>query len=396
MKSSYILKTLLLCTLCVPATAGALPRTKNVVLPGRVTVSSNHIRQGFVISGDGQKVLFVFDPLLFEVEKPLGVRVAGTFTQWKELPEWDMKRHAGSGLWYLEVPLARVKIPGNSGQPEFKFVARSGKPAGVWLSSRSPWQLGANNLLILPGDDAEELSRNMQLAQVLKMPADYDLSDPESVAMLANFRLAPGTSLLYRSYHPYKLSRALNKTEKMRVQAVKDLMKKHAIGSVICLSGQEQAFSKSGEEISVYHQRIIDSGNELFENANYNLVYFDSASLEFAQLVQRTVDFILDESRPGPFLVHCRLGTDRTGVMIAILAGLSGTSWKDIRVDYQKSNNMGMQEFRDYKLLKYSLEQIIGGELSDSTDLPGVLRAYFINKGYLTPEKIQALQKKLR
>ncbi len=359
-------------------------------------VSTEDCRQGYSIVDEGASVLFLFYPPLFEQDNIKMVQVAGTFTRWKELPEWVLKKQGRSGLWTLKVPIEKVEIPGNSGQPEFKFVVSTGKPAGTWLSSKSPWQLGANNLILLPGDDTNELRANIELALTLKRPTDFDLNNPVDEAMLANFRQAPGTQNLYRSYHPYKISRALNKTEPMRIEAVKRLMLKYSIHSVICLSGNEKAFANANENISDYQQKIIDNKHELFENANYNLVYYESTSREMGLMVQRVVQFILDEKNSGPFLVHCRLGTDRTGVMVGILSGLCGSPWKDIRQDYQKSNNMGMKEFRDYKLLRYALEQMIGEKLTDGTDLQAGLSQYFIKNGYLSREQIDALGQKLK
>ncbi len=361
-----------------------------------IVINTANCLQGFQVSADGKTILFVFYPPIFEQEKVQQVTVAGSFTRWKELPEWDLKKNGRTGLWLLEVPLESIQIPGNSGQPEFKFVVRNGKAAGVWLSSLSPFQLAANNLVVLPGDDTNTLLSNMVIADTQKTMDDFNLNDPESEAILANFRQVPGTPQLYRSYHPYKISKTQLKTEKPRIETVKKLMKQKAIRSIICLSGNETAFATSSESISDYQQKIIDSKHELFETVNYNMMYFASRDQEFGQLFQRIVQFITDSAHPGPYLVHCRLGTDRTGVVVAVLAGLCGTPWSQIRADYQKSNAMGTKEFRDYKLLQYSLEQIIGKKLTDDLDLKAELSAYFIQSGYLTGEQIEALTLKLK
>ena len=42
-------------------------------------------------------------------------------------------------------------------------------------------------------------------------------------------------------------------------------------------------------------------------------------------------------SRPGPYVVHCMEGKDRTGYVCALLEGLCGASYKEIVADYLKT-----------------------------------------------------------
>lgn len=108
------------------------------------------------------------------------------------------------------------------------------------------------------------------------------------------------------------------------------------------------------------------------------------------------VEFIIDDSHPAPFLVHCRLGTDRTGVVSGMLAALVGTPWNDIAADYQLTNQMGIGEFRDYGLLNYSLTQMLGTAPDNAElDLQTAVQNYFISNGYLTQEQIDLLVSKL-
>lgn len=93
---------------------------------------------------------------------------------------------------------------------------------------------------------------------------------------------------------------------------------------------------------------------------------------------------------------HCRLGTDRTGVFCATLAALCGSEWEAIAADYQLTNRMGVKEFRDYHLLQYAFQLLLGVE--DIKDVPSVsegIRKFFIDNGTLTNNDIDALRLKL-
>jgi hypothetical protein len=56
---------------------------------------------------------------------------------------------------------------------------------------------------------------------------------------------------------------------------------------------------------------------------------------------------------------------------------------------------MGIKEFRDYHLLQYSFEKMLGKRMSEVGDLKAELSAYFITSGYLTKADIDALNVKL-
>ena len=101
-------------------------------------------------------------------------------------------------------------------------------------------------------------------------------------------------------------------------------------------------------------------------------------------------------SHEGPYYVHCRLGTDRTGVVSAYLAALCGANWQEIAEDYQKSNNMFIQEFRDARLLKHSFNSILGVDVSEVSDLQKEISQYFIERKIITREDFELLKKKLQ
>ena len=86
-----------------------------------------------------------------------------------------------------------------------------------------------------------------------------------------------------------------------------------------------------------------------------------------------------------------------TGVFSAVIASLMGASWSDIVANYQSSNNMGIKEFRDYKLLKYSFEKMLKVDLDDANvNLQQEMTTYMVSNGYLTQAQIDALIAKLK
>lgn len=98
-----------------------------------------------------------------------------------------------------------------------------------------------------------------------------------------------------------------------------------------------------------------------------------------------------------PFLVHCRLGTDRTGVVTGFLEALMGASWGEIAEDYSKSNEQGFREFRNENLLKYSLEKLLNISLYNDTKMEEGIKNYLKTNTNIqyTDEDIEKIKSKL-
>lgn len=340
------------------------------------------------------------------------VDVRGSFNGWSKNNSFVMTQsQTDEGIWYLSLPSKLVAIPGNSGQPEFKFVVTgtvdgtAAKEAWLNMSTTTPEEYitgggDRNHIVVYPGDDMAQINANRVIANTVKLLADFDLNNEEDKHKIANFRQVPGTSKLFRSYHPFKKSRSQYDTEDTRVALVQQYMEQNGVQSVITLYKDETATldTSKNETISAYHQAIIDGGHNLYlPEADYNTVYFASDSAKFGGWIKQVVEFIISDSNQAPFEIHCRLGTDRTGVFSAVIASLMGASWNDIVSDYQSSNNMAIKEFRDYKLLKYSFEKMLQVDLDDSSvNLQQAMSQYLISNSYLTQAQIDALQAKLK
>ena len=112
--------------------------------------------------------------------------------------------------------------------------------------------------------------------------------------------------------------------------------------------------------------------------------------------MQEVVIFINNENQKVPFLIHCAIGTDRTGVFSAMIGAMCGASWSEIAEDYQKTNRMGIQDFRDYHLLKYTFEELL--QIDDVSIIPNLQESvsnYFVQAGYLEEDEISNMVTKL-
>ena len=367
-------------------------------------------RLGYQLLDDG-KIVFVFDSSRFGIKTPKRVFLEGSFNGWaKKNSSWELEKYKYS-TWTYECNLEDVMVPGNSGFPEFKFYviaeveyevriveATSIRKKDEIMEPTMPnpfpgFIMATNSLILLSTDNPSVVIENTKTAEKLKKLKQFNLENPADVATISNFRLVPGTSKLFRGYHPYKISRPNYDTEEKRIALVNKQLKDNGVKSIITLSGDESIDVKK-EQISVYVSDIRQAGNQLFIKTSYNTVYYASNSREFGNMMADIIRFI--DSHPGPYYVHCRLGTDRTGVVSANLAALCGASWEEIAADYQKTNEMGIKEFRDYRLLQYSFEKMLGKKISEIEDLQKEISDYYLREKFITQSELDSLLKNLK
>ena len=337
--------------------------------------------------------------------------VRGSMNGWGDDARFLMKKDAESNCYYCTVSRKEAYIPANSGQPEFKFY-RNGSwlDASGWVPAINRFPGTTNMLLVLASDDTERIIANQKIATVVRPLSDFNLEDPVDQHKISNFRQVPATTCLFRSYHPYHAYRAQYDTEHARLYWVDSLATAAGIKNDICLSSNESGkmnqYTCGGvnytEAIPPYYQEIIAKNRVLYvgtqngSTPDYNDVYFNPTGVKFGQWIAEVVDFIIDPVNPGPFEIHCALGTDRTGVFSATLAALCGATWEQIYTDYEYTNNMQIEEFRDRNILAYSLCQMCGvTDMSKVENVGLALSQYFINAGYLTQAHIDCLKQKL-
>lgn len=348
-------------------------------------------------------VEFVFCPADYKELENFKVRdvyVFGTFTAWQKNENFKLEKNDASGCkWTLVKKESEVCIPGNSGFPEFKFIVNAENSeviADIYLNAPDEnrgMKFLSNNIIPEEPFDAEEVINDEAFAVNVKSLTEFNLSSEQELAEISNVRKVPGTACLWRGYHPYKKSRPLLDTEETRIRIVNEKLQKNGVQSVITLCGEENPSAELEEKIYPYMKKIQDGGNQLFVDTSYETVYFDSTGEEYALTVQKIVCFI--NSHPGAYYIHCRLGSDRTGTMSAVLAALCGASWKEIAADYEHTRFMGIQEFRNARLLAYSLSRLLGEDVSRCSTLQKKMASYFIKGGWLTEIEINTLVKKL-
>lgn len=380
-----------------------------VAAAARTTQDATPEMRCVVFDEKDSSVCFVLDTALWQLRQAATVSVAGTFNFWDADAE-GYRMSFDSGQWKLRLPVDSVDVPGNCGRPEYKFVA-DGKFLDVPDFVPQGWRFdNSQPCLVIPTDekDAKAVASANKKASKIKNIIDFKLPDKRAMRQLCNFRLVPGTAYLYRSYHPFKASRPDNSTDVMRLRYVAGLSAEAGIASDICLSGDETDSLKSYEinrteifeTIPDYYRAIMEKGDVLYLGADYaipdyQVVYYKSDSDLFSRWVKDLVSFIIDEKHPVPMSIHCRLGTDRTGVFCAVIAAICGAEWEDIAKDYAESSEMGIGDHRDPLLLKYSLDKLVGCDVSEVEDLQSAIIRHFTENGILTADEITRLQDRL-
>ena len=384
-----------------------------IVAPG-INPTAAESAKCFIDNPEARTITFIMDNNLWKVQGITRMEVRCSFTGWASSSQCQMSHDTNRDIWYVTLPYSEVNIPGNSGQPEFKFVSNGGNYLGgdgrsfipegyVFLNSDK------NNIVVFSTDDFETIKSNSKEANIIKKLSAFDLTTEAGQEEISNFRLVPGTKHLYRSYHPYKITKSDNSTEPYRMKYVAELATQHGITCDICLSENEEnnlkSFNIAGtnytEKIPAYYQQIISNKRVLYVGAGnsvptYNVVYYTPESDKFGTWVKEIVEFIADENNPGPFEIHCRIGTDRTGAFSGLLAAICGATWQQIATDYQLTNRMGIQEFRDYHLLQYSFQRLLSTDDINTVDnLQEAMSNYLVNKGYVTAEQLATVRKKL-
>lgn len=336
--------------------------------------------------------------------------VRGSMNGWSNDERYRMQKDSESGCWFVTLKFDVMNIPGNGGHPEFKFYKD-----GNWVDTPSwlpsSYRFGGNNAIVIFSDeDISEIEAQSEYAKVVRPLADFDLTDPVDQHKISNFRRVPATTCLYRSYHPFHAYRPQFDTEHARLTWIDSLATRAGIKNDICLSedetGKLNTYTCGGksytEKFPAYYQDIINRKGVLYvgtqngSTPSYNDVYFNSTGKKFGQWVAEVVDYIIDPVNPGPFQIHCALGTDRTGVFSATLAALCGATWDEVAADYESTNNMQIEEYRSKNILAYSFRRMCGVyDITKVSDLSAAIAQYFIKAGYLTQAHIDCLRLKL-
>lgn len=162
--------------------------------------------------------------------------------------------------------------------------------------------------------------------EIYRLSISYDRKDYESDEAYANFReitlgkIAPKT--LYRSATPCN-------PKYKRGDYVCNFIDNNGISTVLNLADTETKF-KSYENKNEIIENLYDDGGIIFAGTDVNF-YSENFRDKLVSALKLTLE------KDGPMLVHCSLGRDRTGFVMALLELFAGAKYQDVRKDYMLS-----------------------------------------------------------
>jgi hypothetical protein len=128
---------------------------------------------------------------------------------------------------------------------------------------------------------------------------------------------------------------------------------------------------------------------------------FNGMSRQFCVQLRKGIQFMLN--RPGPYLIHCYAGVDRTGFVAIVLEALMGATLHEIIDDYLKSffdeEFLAPHDSPQYKadsaVVHEILTRINGGKPVTEGNVKAVAENYLITKVSLTIPEIELLKARL-
>ena len=380
-----------------------------------------------LVDGEKEQVTFIFSTSdkRFNISRSniRKVYVYGSITAWKDAEEaYRLNGYSDDGCFFRTFPFSAVERMGNSGQPEFLFHVFKTDGTDYYIKSSSSWTGGIDSRLLfsnsggenmvvaMPGDDLDEIHARSVAAQDVKPLAQWDLTSSDEQSRISNFRCVPGTTLLFRSYHPFHPSREQYDTEERRLYWVAQKATEAGVRCDIALSGDETGHA--GEKytcggvnytitIPAYYQTIVANNNVLYvgtvngHTPSYNEAIFQSDGERFAEWIKEVVEFIISDEHPAPFQIHCALGSDRTGAFCATIAALCGASWSEIAADYEATSNLKVNEYRHRNCIRYCLKRFCGVDPATDSSFNSAVQARLVDGGYLTAGQITQMRDKL-
>lgn len=388
-----------------------------------VTFSTNEKNNCYKIDTLNQQITFIFSTSAkrFNIAKSdiSKVYVYGSISVWnKEDEGYRLSNYSSDGCFYRTMTFGEVERVGNCGQPEFMFHVLKSDGTDYDVRSHSSWEGGIDSRLVfdnkmvvaMPWDDMDEIAQRWQYAKYVKPLSEWNLTDSMEQARISNFRRVPGTQHLYRSYHPFDPSRPQYDTEVQRLNYVRHFAEQYGIRCDIALSGDMTShagntYSCGGQSYTItipaYYQSIIANHNVLYVGTqngytpSFNDAIYYSDGERFAQWIKETVEFIIDDTHPVPFQIHCALGADRTGAFCATIASLCDASWEDISYDYYRTSELRVEEYRHPNTIRYCLRHMCGVDPATDPTFNEAIKQHFIQDGWLTAAQIAALKAKL-
>ena len=177
-----------------------------------------------------------------------------------------------------------------------------------------------------------------------------------------------------------------------RVELMDAFLQEHGIQCILDLTDTEEKLASLGE-LPEYTAEMIRNGSVI--SCPLGIVYSDPESMrKIADGLSAMMEM------DGPYLIHCSLGRDRTGVVVALLEALSGAGYDEIISDYMESyrnlHNINMDaDSLQYRLFKQRIDEKLEETLSVSrdelseADLQAAAAGYFMRCGMTEDEVAQ-------
>lgn len=168
----------------------------------------------------------------------------------------------------------------------------------------------------------KEKGGKVDTQEAMSMSYTNNRDDYSSDVAFANARAVKGGRIvsgrLHRSSSPF--SNEIN-----RAAYVSEYLEKQQVKTVLNLTDDEEKMKSY--DMPPYSRTLWEGGNVILCPLKADPTADDFNNPLIAALKEMA-------SRPGPYLVHCTEGKDRTGYVCALLAGLCGASYEEIVNDY--------------------------------------------------------------
>ncbi|GBU28083.1 hypothetical protein R84B8_01641 [Treponema sp. R8-4-B8] len=196
--------------------------------------------------------------------------------------------------------------------------------------------------------------------------------------------IAPNT--LYRSSHPIK--------DNEQEEIISLLAAQNKIQTIINLSdtGSEiklKSFFAPWYDKLLKNERVIALGMD-----------FSNNSERFNKKLKKGLQFIINT--PGPWLIHCHAGVDRTGFVSIVLETLMGAKLDDIIDDYLESFNSGFNSSifgetdKEDSTVALQLISAMGDYMPvNDKNLQSIAEHYLLKNIKLSAAEIELLKNKL-
>jgi protein tyrosine/serine phosphatase len=197
---------------------------------------------------------------------------------------------------------------------------------------------------------------------------------------------------LYRSSSP--VNNGLN-----RSAYVLKLMEQDQIKTIIDLADNDEEIRQFLADPALdlsYYRTIYDSGDIAMVDLGVEYLAYD-----FDQGMIKALRFMIDH--PGPYLIHCNEGKDRTGYLMIIIEALLDASYDQIAEDYMRSyvNYYFLKEDEEtyknieekrFKPLIYAIGKLESDSDLSSIDLKQLSIDYLIRNGFSQKEIDQLIE----